>query len=67
MNFLKRLWLVIIAPIFLLNIVISTILIIPYWLVTGGDIYRSRIHTWFRDYFLDTHESLKRLQTFKNK
>lgn len=62
MNFLKRLWLVVIAPIFLLNIVLSTILIIPYWVITGGVVYDSLIHTTFRDYFLDTYESSERLQ-----
>jgi hypothetical protein len=60
MKILKRLYCILLSPVFLLNITLSTLSILPYWLLTGKNVYESLIHTMFRDYYLDKLESLRK-------
>lgn len=50
-RFLNRLLFVCFIPILLLIIIISTILVLPYWLITGSVIYDSviKINDWWWD------------------
>ena len=47
---LKRILFIILIPFFIINILIATICIIPYWIFTGKIAYDSKLFNDFNNY-----------------
>jgi hypothetical protein len=60
MTQLKRIWFVILIPVFILIIVIATMCILPYWILTGKITYDSKPFNDFRNYYYKLYDITKK-------
>jgi hypothetical protein len=63
MKVLKRIWWIVLIPIFFLNIVIATICILPYWILTGEISYDSKIFNDFKNYHQNLYDTTRNTRT----
>jgi hypothetical protein len=59
MTQLKRLWWLILIPVFILSICIASICILPYWVVTGKIAYDSKLFNDFKNYHQNLYDSTR--------
>ena len=59
MTQIKRIWWIVLIPILILNIVIATICIIPYWILTGKIAYDYKLFNDFNNYHWKLYDTTR--------
>jgi hypothetical protein len=59
MEILKRLWFVLLIPVFYIILVLSVVLMLPYWVLTGEITYDSTLFRSFENYHNNLYDTTR--------